>query len=301
MLGTPQRPIILTPEAAPEEIYPYRRVWRSVAIEVGAMIGLVIFVFITVRLGFLREVPSRNWGGLMILIPLGMYLWFSVRGEQQAQHPREGLLTVTLFSALLANGVGLPLVDNIFVPREWLSDAGFFSRVLGYAFTAGVTAEFLKYIAIRYTTFPANFRVRMDGVAYSVAASIGYATVLNFQVVFELEPTVSSQAIRIAVNFISQVSIGTIMGFFMAQLALVPRRNSFFLGIGLFIASIVSGMFTGFRAIAAGSGFAVSSINGLFVIIGLGMAVMFAINFLIQNADGRDAARKENPIPVITP
>ena len=280
---------LLASEEAPAEIYPYRRVWRAVSIEVGAMVFLVMLVIIGTRFGLLRDVASRNWGLLLILVPLGAYLWFSVRGEQQAPEPREGLITVTLFSALLANGLGLPLVNEFFEPREWLSDAGFFGRLLGYSFTVGVTTEFLKYVAIRYTIWPKRIRARIDGVAYSIAASVGYATVLNAQVVFGTEPTVSAMAIRIAINFISQLGFGVIVGYFMAEMALVPNRAPFFLAGGLFTGSLMQGAFVAFRGIAAGSGFRVASVNGFLLVIFFAVMTMLAINFLIENAESRAA------------
>jgi len=283
------RVTLLASEETPAEIYPYRRVWRAVAIEIGAMVFMVMLIIIGTRFGFLRDVASRNWGLLLILVPLGAYLWFSVRGEQQAFEPREGLLTVTLFSALLANGLGLPLVNGFFEPREWLADAGFFSRLFGYSFTVGVTTEFLKYVAIRYTIWPKRIRTRIDGVAYSVAASVGYATVLNGHLVFGNEPTVSAMGIRIAINFISQLSFGVIMGYFMAEMALVPNRAPFFLAGGLFAGSLMQGAFVAFRGIAAGSGFRVASINGLLLVIFFALMVTLAINFLVENAESRAA------------
>jgi len=280
-------------DQAPQQIYPYRRVWRSIFLMFGVILGLVLVVLIGVFAGVLRDVPSRNWGGLLILLPLATYLWFSVRAERRAQEPREGLLTVLLFSALLANGVGIPLVDGFFAPRLWLSEAGFFSRALGYTFTFGVTTEFLKYVAIRYTVFPKRLRIRHDGIAYSVAAAMGYAIVLNLRVVFEQQPTVTADAIRIAINFYTQVGFGTIMGYFLAEMALPPgRRPAIFLSAGLFAGALMQGLYIAFRAIAAGSGFSVASINGLFLAIGFALGVILVVNFLIENAESREAARQ---------
>jgi RsiW-degrading membrane proteinase PrsW (M82 family) len=292
---------LLTPDIAPVERYPYRRVWRAIALEIGAMLGMVVIVIGGVTVGVLRNVPSRNWGLLLILIPLGVYLWFAVRSEQRAIEPREGLLTVFLFSALLANGVGVPLVDGFFQPTQWLSDAGFFNRVFGYAFTFGVTCEFLKYVAIRYTVFPRRLRIRMDGIAYSVAASVGYATVLNIHVVFGQRQLVVADAIRLATNFISQVGFGIIMGYFIVQMVKVPRRPPYFWGAGLFLAALMHGIYIAFRSIAGGSGYGIFPqaesvrISGLAAFYGLVLLVFFvllvalSINFLIENAEQREA------------
>lgn len=282
---------LLTPEEIPKEKYPYRRVWRSVILEIGSIVGLMLIVLIGVGIGFLRDVPSLNWGALLILVPLAVFLYVSVRGEQRVANPREGLLTVTLFSALLANGVGVPLVDNFYEPRLWLSDAGFFSRVLGYAFTYGVTSEFLKYVAIRYTVFPRRIRNRMDGIAYSVAASIGYASILNAHEVLQPDPTVSADAMRLAINFISQISVGIIMGYFIAELAL-HDRPPFFLGAGLLAGAMMQGITIAFRGIAAGSGYSVSNIRAVLVVLLFAVLISLAINFLVTSLDAREATFK---------
>ncbi len=279
---------LISPEEAPKEVYPYHRVWRSVTLVMAAVVGMVVVVYLGVLVGILRDVRSRNWGLLLILVPVGVYLIEAVRGEQRSQRPREGLFTVALFSALLANGVGVPLIDSFFKPHEWLSDAGFFNRVLGYTLTVGVSAEVLKYIAIRYTVWPRRFRIRMDGIAYSFASAIGYATVINLHLVFGNEATVTANALRIGINFISQVGFGTVMGFFIAELAL-HRAPALFLPAGLFLGAFISGLYIAFRAVASGSGFNVQLISSLLLALGFAGAVMISVNFLIETAENRDA------------
>ncbi|NJL93867.1 MAG: PrsW family intramembrane metalloprotease [Anaerolineae bacterium] len=171
----------------------------------------------------------------------------------------------------------------------WLAEAGFFTRVLGYTCTVGVTSELLKYIAIRYTIFPSRIRTRLDGLAYSVAASVGYAAVLNLHLVFDPDPTVTADAQRIAINFISQVGFGLIMGFFLGELAL-HDRPALFLGAGLALGALANGLYIAFRAIAAGSGFSVSNLNGLILVVFFVLGVALAVNFLIRTFDARDAA-----------
>jgi RsiW-degrading membrane proteinase PrsW (M82 family) len=155
--------------------------------------------------------------------------------------------------------------------------------------TFGVTSEFLKYIAIRYTVFPSRIRNRMDGIAYSIAASVGYATVVNMHVVFALEPTVSADAVRIAINFVAQVSFGVIMGYFLSEVAL-HQRNWFFLGIGLVMGAFIHGLYIAFRGIAAGSGLNVQNVRGLLLVIFFAMLVTAAINFIVATLDMREAA-----------
>jgi hypothetical protein len=107
--------------------------------------------------------------------------------------------------------------------------------------------------------------------------------------IFSERPTVVADAISIATTLVSQVGVGVIVGYFLGDLAVRPNRPPFFLAGGLFTGAFVSGLVVGFRAIASRSGFAVSVINGLLVVVGFSVAVMLVINFLIETAENREA------------
>ena len=286
-------PILLSPEEAAEEIYPFRRVWRTSWIEASLLVlAVVAILLLSDPLGALpsglRD-PLPKLG--VALLPLGLWLAISYAAERRALQPRPALLGVLALGALVANGIALPLEERLFLPAQWLPEEGFFGRVLGYAATAGFVGEFLKYLVLRYTVWPGRIHQRLDGIAYALAASVGYATVLNIRFALDADVTLTAMALRMASITFSQVAVGLIIGFFMAELA-IGRTPIFWLPTGLLLGSLLSGLYYGFRGTAIISGLSVEGtasapIRGLALAFGL-LAVMYsAMAFIIESADTR--------------
>lgn len=286
-------PILLAPEEEAEEIYPYRRVWRTSWLEVTVVLVAVLVIFaLTNFLGLLSadlRAPLPNLA--VALLPLAAWLFFSYRGERRALVRRRGLFHMLILGGLVANGIAVPLEEHLFLPDQWLPGAGFFGRALGYAFTVGFTGEFLKYAALRYTIWPGRFTQRLDGVAYALAVSMGYALALNLRFALFSDATLVATALRVASYTFSQLGFGVVTGFFLAELV-IGRTTVFWIPIGLIIVSLLSGLYYGFRGIAIIGGLSVagtgaSPVRGLALAFGL-VAVIFVIfAFIIANADAR--------------
>ena len=277
---------LLSPEEEVEEIYPYRRVWRTLIIEMVLLFVLMIGIVVAIQFGVVEDRYLGLLGTGMVFAPIGLFYLVSIRGERRALEPRSGLLTTVLVSGIVANGVGVPLVNLIFTPEQWLPEAGFFTRVLGYMFTVGVTAEVLKYAVVRYTVWPNAFRMRVDGVAYGVAAALGYATVFNLRDMLLEQPTLSAGTYQVVTAVYWHVSIGAILGYFLAELA-IGRPSLIWLPLGLVIASFLNGIYAAFRGIAIVGGLGNRAIGGVLVITGFSIVVLGIMAFLIDSADRR--------------
>jgi RsiW-degrading membrane proteinase PrsW (M82 family) len=297
-------PILLAPEEEIEEIYPYRRVWRTSWMEVEVLLVAVLLIFILTNLfGVLpADLHSPLPKIAMALLPLAAWLVFSYRGERRALQRRRGLIGLLILGGLAANGVAVPLEEHLFLPEQWLPRGGFFSRVLGYAFTVGFTAEFLKYAVLRYSIWPERITQRLDGVAYALAVSTGYAVTLNLHAALFSDATLLATALRVASITFSHLGIGAVIGFFLAELV-VGRTTVFWIPTGLGLAALLSGLYYGFRGVAIVGGLSVDGtgaapIRGLALAFGL-VAVLFAsFAFIIANADARMealAGRREAP------
>ena len=197
-------------------------------------------------------------------------------------------------AALVANAIAVPLTERVFVPERWLPEQGFFARVLGYTFTVGFTAEFLKYAVLRYTVWLGHFRQRLDAAAYALAVSLGFATVLNVRYALETDATVVATGLWVASNTFAHLATGLVVGFFLGELR-TGRPAVIWMPAGLLMAALLGGVHYGFRGIAIVSGLGIDEtasrpIGGLllsFVLVGVTL-VVFA--FLIQSADQRQEA-----------
>jgi hypothetical protein len=296
-------PIVLAPQQEEKEIFPYRRVWRTAIIEIAILLVLTTLVILATRFykGPVTTTQRQIIGVVFALLPISLWLLISYQGERRAQRPRERIFTVVILSALAANAIGIPLVDRVFAVDQWLVTAPGLTRLIGYTLIAGTVQEFLKYTVIRYSVWPSYFRTRSDGVAYAMAAGIGYATVLNLNYVFSTLADPASSALRITEFTLAQVAISLIMGYLLAELNLSHDTTVFSLPGGLLLASFLTGL-----SITLRGGLVVSnpidgrgnpSSTGNSAFQGLGAAiflviVMFsAFYFLINNADERARLR----------
>ena len=285
-------PIMLAPEESVEEIYPYRRVWRSSWIEIGTLFMAVVVIFVLDVLDILSTFLNGSvFKAAFAALPLVVWLIFSYRGEQRALLPRPNLGGMMLLGGLVASGVAVPLEAEVFTPERWLPYNGFFGRVLGYMFTVGFMAEFLKYAALRYTIWPGHINQRLDGVAYALAISMGFATVLNLRFALLTDADLLATALRVASYTFAQLAVGVIMGFFLAELV-IGRTPIFWLPVGLTIASLMSGIYYAFHIVAIVGGLSqfgtgARPIRGLAFGFGFAALTFIVFAFIIDNADRR--------------
>ena len=174
---------LLTPPNEEQVVYPYRRVWRSLIIENAVLFGVatgaaVAFGLLGIALPT-AIIPAVN--AALIVLPVLLWLIFSVWRERFALEPRIRLITVFVITALAANAIAVPFIDGVFQPERWLPLAGAINRIIGYAFTVGIVQEAVKYAVVRFTAWDSLFRIRLDSAAYCAASAFGYAFVLNLR------------------------------------------------------------------------------------------------------------------------
>lgn len=293
------RPTFLTPPREEEEIYPYRPVWSSIIIEVGGVFAVTIVFFGLSR--FLDiTFPTNLYRPISVLLaitPAILWLFFSRLRERFVPEPRHNLLSVFVVSALAANAVGLPLINALELDR-WLSLSGAIDRVIGYTVSVGVIHEMLKYLVVRYMTFPDRLRIRDDAIAYCIASAIGYVTVLNLHAVIDntIAPDIAATRIFSAVAF--HIAGSIMIAYGLAELRFNPT-TLFIMPLMLTFASIIHGM-----SITARSGF----VNAAFVlgtggtrpIIGLAISLVVVVGGLILSAFLFNAAERQEREAIVS-
>lgn len=308
-LNAVPRPTLLTPpENAALRKRPPRAVYRSAFLECTV---LVVFAGVLYFAARLFPVATGNTSRLALgtgiaLLPLGLWFVVSYRGERRTGFPRKRLILVVGLTALAANGIGVPLVNRIFEVDEWLATTSGLQRVIGYALTAGFTQEFIKLAVVRFTVWENDIRTRRDGIAYSLAASVGYATVLSLAYVLTdtaNAPDVAAVALRVAGFALSQMAIGTICGYALADLR-IGRPAVLWLPLGLAIAALMEGVFVALRAGVIVSSIGTNAagvqtsngsqlISSLAVAAGLLVILFAATNFMINSTDARERRSPE--------
>jgi RsiW-degrading membrane proteinase PrsW (M82 family) len=167
---------------------------------------------------------------------------FSRVPESTVVEPRRRLLTAFVVTALVANAVGVPLLENVFQPEDWLPLQSTLNRILGYTTTVAVLQEFLKYLVIRYIVWPDYYRVRIDGVAYGAATAVAYAMVISLNYVLN-NPTATPDAVLLRVYAVTTMNIaGSIIVAYGLSESLFADALSFLLPFAIVVAALMNGI-----------------------------------------------------------
>lgn len=286
-------PRFITPPSDDQELFPYRPVWRSLVIESVILLGIVLIIY--VLLDFLHiSLPVRLQSYLVIvLVFVTIILWlsFSWLSERRIAQPRQNLISVVILTMLVANSIGMPLINQFFQVDNWLPLAPAINRIIGYTLTTGITQGIIKYLVIRYTIWPQHLRVRLDGVAYGIASGIGYATILNIQFLTTNPSALADTlAFQIFANYALQVSTGIIIGYGLSE-AFFSNPTPIFLGIILILSSVITGITIPIHAGLVNSSFSITSVSAPKPLFGLGFSAALLVGVgiiiagLIRNAD----------------
>jgi RsiW-degrading membrane proteinase PrsW (M82 family) len=218
----------------------------------GLILGQVAFVLLVEGLASLLEPTLAGWalvaaGLALALIPALIWLIFFYQQDRLEPEPKGYVLGVFVLGALLAQAIGIPLVEDVFDVRHWLPISPWAS-LGGSILVIGFTQEFLKYAAVRYSVYPsAEFDGRVDGVVYGTAAGLGYATMCNVHyVVASGGLNLQAGVIRIVVTALAQASFAGLTGYFLGQ-AKFEDRPVWWLPGGVALSAVLNGLFTYLR------------------------------------------------------
>jgi hypothetical protein len=284
--------LITPPEE--EDIYPYRRVWQSIAIESGIMLAVatsayVIFSVLDVRL---PRAFAQLVNVLLALTPFALWLIFSLWRERFALQPRKRLLAVAVISALVASGVSIPFIEGIFQPERWLPTTNAINRIVGYTFTLGIVQEVLKYLVVRYLVFPDLFRTRLDALAYCAASALGYSTMLNIQYVLSGAALPDIVAIHVFGVVALNLAGSILVSYGMAEVRF-DNPSPFLLTIVVALAALVNGIVIPIRGGLVNAAFSLeggasSPIFGLGLSAGVLGVIVSVVSFVYVNTERRE-------------
>ncbi len=296
---TSNAPRFITPPTDEQERFPFRPVWRSLFTETAILVGITAFTFLLG--GQITQITGRfspYLGIILAIAPFMIWLIFTWFAESRVTQPRQHLITIILITMLVANSIAIPLITQFFKVDEWLPLSPAIDRILGYTLTVGITQELVKYLVIRYTVWPGQFRIRLDGIAYGIAAGIGYATVLNLQFVLSnTNAPVDVVAFRIIANYALHISTGIVIGYGLAEVYF-SNPAPIFQALMLLVAAVITGIAIPIHAGLVNASLSITGVSaprplfGLGFSIGLLTVVSIIVSGLISNTDRLDREAK---------
>lgn len=298
----PISPRLIAPPTDEIAVYPYARVWRSVILLGGVLLGsaLIINVLDT----FVLQLDRALYLAIDIaiaLLPALLWLIFCLLPERSVEQPRRGLATAFLGAALVANGVTLPLVEGIFQLETWLSFADPVTRVIGFTLTLGIAQQLSQYLVVRFVAWDSLLRVRTDVIAYGLAAAVGYATAVSIVTALQqpAAPGAFAYGVFTVVSF--TVAPALLVAYGMGEVRL-SNPNAFLLPITFALAALIYGVMNTLRGALVNATFtlegqaqvsAPSPSFGLLVAVALWAGIVLLVTTLIATAERREAEMGE--------
>lgn len=273
-------------------ILGHRGLWAA---GVGQIIVLLVFVGLVALIA--PSLPATLSGASLVVagivlavIPALIWLAFFYQQDRLEPEPKSYILRVFLLGAILASGVGIPLVRDFFRIGNWLY-ADDLTHLLGSIFAIGFVQEFLKYAAVRYSVYgSAEFDERVDGVVYATAAGLGFATMLNFDYVLSRGGVdLGVGVIRVVVTALAHASIAGILGYFLGQ-AKFEHTPPYYLPGGFVLAAVLNGLFFWAQDLVTLRGISVNPWYGLILAVIIAIAVLGIVYWLIRRANAETLA-----------
>ena len=259
---------------------------------------IILAVFVLLVYGFQALVKpefgptSLIIAGIIIaIIPAILWLVFFYQQDVLEPEPKGMVLQVFVLGGLVAAALGIPVINAFNLP-SWLYN-NVWITILGSILVVGFTQEFLKYAAVRFSVFSSNeFDERVDGIIYSTAAGLGFATAMNITFIVESGGVdLTMAAIRVVLVALAQASFAGVTGYFMGRDKL-EDRPAWWMPLGVTIAAVLNGLFyylwgTLKRPSFSAGGAYVNPWTGLILAAVLAVAIMAVLTRLIDRDQQR--------------
>ncbi|WP_096440525.1 glutamic-type intramembrane protease PrsW [Alteribacter populi] len=138
---------------------------------------------------------------------------------------------------------GCLLVFPVMFVQFAFDEEGLFQSVITTAFIqTALIEEFLKWFLVYFAVYHhVNFNERYDGIVYSTAVALGFATLEN---IFYLVATgVEHAFIRALLPVSSHALFGVVMGYYLGKAKFTSKKKNAFLVLSLVIPVILHGSY----------------------------------------------------------
>ena len=178
---------------------------------------------------------------LLAFSPGIFWLWFFIRRSVYRPGPRR--LLVFTFLLGMASTIPAGLINTIFVDESVVSESATLASVAtGMLFVVGPAEETCKFLAVRLLAYRSRFFDEPgDGLAYSAAASLGFASLENLLYVIMFGPAV--MLARAPLSTVAHVVFGSFWGYALGLQVRSGQRRSWQTIVGIGAGAVVHGLF----------------------------------------------------------
>jgi RsiW-degrading membrane proteinase PrsW (M82 family) len=225
--------------------------WLSSLIAVLGLIALIVLSFI-----FEKSYSHPSGNPFMKILAVGIallppVLWMSIFYQQDRiePEPKSYVIKTVLLGALVQKAISGPVIALLNLSTGNINAVLSVQVILGIGIIAMIQ-ETLKLGTMRHSVFNGvEFDEKTDGILYGAAIGLGFAAMMNLEMIFtESDTLLSVTAIRIVISSLSHASIGGLGGYLLGLTKFEKKPYWFIPGTVLVITSL-----NGFMQILTGT------------------------------------------------
>ena len=252
------------------------------------LLGLPIYVGLVWGLQRMLNLGQQPVGWLpalaVVLIPALIWMVHFYLQDRYEPEPTHYVLFVFLLGALVAAPLANWLIEGVFTVDRWTRTRYSAGDIAATFLVIAAGQEFFKYIVVRYTVYLSDeFDEPADGIVYSTAAGIGFATALNFKYISS-GVMLTVGAVNVTIITLSHACFSGAVGYAMGQAKFAKKGQSQkILILGFLAAVFLNGSFQLLQSLAR-SGLDLSPWRGLALTGGFAAMVFGAVSWLMKRS-----------------
>lgn len=177
---------------------------------------------------------------LLALAPCLFLLWYFYHRDKYEPEPKKNIVKIFLLGALMVIPAGL-LEIGIGAGVDAIVGGIAHAFIMSF-FVIAPIEELLKYFAVKQWIYRSlEFDEVMDGIVYTVAASLGFATVENLLYVFQHGIQVAIARAFLAVP--GHAFFGALMGYYIGRAKFNKEKEGSLLFKGILLAVFFHGLY----------------------------------------------------------
>lgn len=177
---------------------------------------------------------------LLALAPCLFLLWYFYHRDKYEPEPKKKIIKIFLLGALMVIPAGI--IETILCGALNYITSGFINIFIMSFIIIAPTEEFVKFLAVKIWVYRSTeFDEVMDGIVYTVSASLGFATIEN--IFYVLSHGIGIGIARAFLAVPGHAFFGALMGYYIGRAKFNKEKENSLIIKGLLFAILLHGLY----------------------------------------------------------
>ena len=177
---------------------------------------------------------------LIALAPCLFMLWYFCHRDKYEPEPKKKILKIFLIGAIMVIPAGI--IETVLLYGLNAVVGGIINIFIMSFIIIAPTEELLKFIAVKHWIYRSlEFDEVMDGIVYTVAASLGFATIEN--ILYVLQNGVTTGIARALLAIPGHAFFGALMGYYIGRAKFDKENETKLIFKGVLLAIFFHGLY----------------------------------------------------------